>query len=154
MRMLRWMCTHTKVLVFNYAKWHCVIYVITQWDKTLLLLFKTYNILFLLSIHFSNNVGLFCMTFLLYQYLIFFYLFIYFTIRIPFLIFFLSTNQFMLCNLCSDSKLKCQVIPGNESRVMKMLNRISEIGSTIVMGKNEGLHTSGHAYRGELVFLQ
>ncbi|ONI08003.1 hypothetical protein PRUPE_5G152800 [Prunus persica] len=44
-----------------------------------------------------------------------------------------------------------KVIPGNESRVMKMLNRISEIGSTIVMGKNEGLHTSGHGYRGELV---
>ncbi|KAK4568981.1 hypothetical protein RGQ29_004406 [Quercus rubra] len=42
------------------------------------------------------------------------------------------------------------VIPGNESRVMKMLNRISEIGSSIVMGKNEGLHTSGHGYRGEL----
>jgi len=34
-----------------------------------------------------------------------------------------------------------------------MLNRISEIGSTIVMGKNEGLHTSGHAYRGELVIF-
>lgn len=32
-----------------------------------------------------------------------------------------------------------------------MLNRISEIGSSIVMGKNEGLHTSGHGYRGELV---
>ncbi|XVF54668.1 hypothetical protein PTKIN_Ptkin05aG0199500 [Pterospermum kingtungense] len=43
-----------------------------------------------------------------------------------------------------------KVIPGNESRVMKMLNRISEIGSTIVTGKNEGLHTSGHGYRGEL----
>ncbi|XP_020210779.1 ribonuclease J isoform X2 [Cajanus cajan] len=43
-----------------------------------------------------------------------------------------------------------KVIPGNESRVMEMLNRISEIGSTIVMGKNENLHTSGHAYRGEL----
>ncbi|KAK7282026.1 hypothetical protein RIF29_10500 [Crotalaria pallida] len=43
-----------------------------------------------------------------------------------------------------------KVIPGNESRVMQMLNRISEIGSTIVMGKSEGLHTSGHAYRGEL----
>ncbi|XP_039059327.1 ribonuclease J-like isoform X2 [Hibiscus syriacus] len=43
-----------------------------------------------------------------------------------------------------------KVIPGNESRVMKMLNRISDIGSTIVMGKNEGLHTSGHGYRGEL----
>ena len=36
---------------------------------------------------------------------------------------------------------------------MKMLNRISEIGSTRVMGKNEGLHTSGHGYRGELVSL-
>lgn len=34
---------------------------------------------------------------------------------------------------------------------MKMLNRISELGPTIVMGKNEGLHTSGHGYRGELV---
>ena len=36
---------------------------------------------------------------------------------------------------------------------MKMLNRISDLGSTIVMGKNEGLHTSGHGYRGELVSL-
>lgn len=32
-----------------------------------------------------------------------------------------------------------------------MLNRISDIGSTIVMGRNEMLHTSGHGYRGELV---
>ncbi|XP_020217324.1 ribonuclease J isoform X1 [Cajanus cajan] len=43
-----------------------------------------------------------------------------------------------------------KVIPGNESRVMEMLNRISEIGSAIIMGKNECLHTSGHGYRGEL----
>ncbi|GAB4842818.1 hypothetical protein Ancab_012795 [Ancistrocladus abbreviatus] len=43
-----------------------------------------------------------------------------------------------------------KVIPGNETRVMKMLNRISEIGSTIVMGKNEMLHTSGHGHREEL----
>ncbi|XP_051148082.1 ribonuclease J isoform X2 [Andrographis paniculata] len=43
-----------------------------------------------------------------------------------------------------------KVIPGNETRVMDMLNRISEIGSTIVMGKNELLHTSGHAHREEL----
>ena len=33
---------------------------------------------------------------------------------------------------------------------MELLNNISEIGSTIVMGKNECLHTSGHRYRGEL----
>ncbi|RWW78645.1 hypothetical protein BHE74_00013126 [Ensete ventricosum] len=39
------------------------------------------------------------------------------------------------------------VIPGNETRVMKMLNRISELGPTIIMGKNAGLHTSGHAYQ-------
>ncbi|XP_019175499.1 PREDICTED: uncharacterized protein LOC109170789 isoform X2 [Ipomoea nil] len=43
-----------------------------------------------------------------------------------------------------------KVIPGNETRVMKMLNRISEIGSTVIMGKNELLHTSGHAHREEL----
>ncbi|XP_043704345.1 ribonuclease J-like isoform X2 [Telopea speciosissima] len=43
-----------------------------------------------------------------------------------------------------------KVIPGNEDRVMDMLNRIAEIGSTIVMGKNENLHTSGHGYRDEL----
>ncbi|KAF5957323.1 hypothetical protein HYC85_004548 [Camellia sinensis] len=44
-----------------------------------------------------------------------------------------------------------KVIPGNDTRVMKMLNRISEIGSTIVMGKNEQLHSSGHGYREELL---
>lgn len=43
-----------------------------------------------------------------------------------------------------------KVIPGNETRVMKMMNRVSEIGPTIVMGKNELLHTSGHAHREEL----
>nr|GLL23554.1 uncharacterized protein LOC109170789 isoform X3 [Ipomoea trifida] len=43
-----------------------------------------------------------------------------------------------------------KVIPGNETRVMKMLNRISEIGSTVIMGKNELLHTSGHGHREEL----
>lgn len=43
-----------------------------------------------------------------------------------------------------------KVIPGNENRVMKMFNRIAEIGSTLVMGRNEMLHTSGHAHRGEL----
>lgn len=34
---------------------------------------------------------------------------------------------------------------------MKMMNRLSEIGPKIVMGKNELLHTSGHAHREELV---
>ncbi|KAJ4757995.1 Ribonuclease J 1 [Rhynchospora pubera] len=43
-----------------------------------------------------------------------------------------------------------KVIPGNETRVMKMLNRIAELGPTVMMGKDTGLHTSGHAYREEL----
>ncbi|XP_037447064.1 ribonuclease J-like isoform X1 [Triticum dicoccoides] len=43
-----------------------------------------------------------------------------------------------------------KVIPGNESRVMKMLNRLTDLGPKIVMGKDAGLHTSGHAYHDEL----
>ncbi|KAI4303801.1 hypothetical protein MLD38_039394 [Melastoma candidum] len=43
-----------------------------------------------------------------------------------------------------------KVIPGNESWVMKMMNRIAEIGSNIVMGRTAGLHASGHGYREEL----
>lgn len=43
------------------------------------------------------------------------------------------------------------MIPGNETRVVKMMNRIAELGPTIVMGRGDNLHTSGHAYRGELV---
>uniref|UniRef100_A0A7C9ADR5 Myb-like domain-containing protein n=1 Tax=Opuntia streptacantha TaxID=393608 RepID=A0A7C9ADR5_OPUST len=43
-----------------------------------------------------------------------------------------------------------KVIPGNESRVMKMFNRIADIGATLVMGKHEMLHTSGHGHREEL----
>ena len=43
------------------------------------------------------------------------------------------------------------MIPGNETRVVKMMNRIAELGPTLVMGRGENLHTSGHAYRGELV---
>lgn len=43
-----------------------------------------------------------------------------------------------------------KVIPGNESRVMKMLNRLTDLGPKIIMGKDSGLHTSGHAYHDEL----
>ena len=47
--------------------------------------------------------------------------------------------------------LHLKMIPGNETRVVKMMNRIAELGPTLVMGRGENLHTSGHAYRGELV---
>lgn len=35
------------------------------------------------------------------------------------------------------SSFTVEVIPGNETRVLKMLNRISDVGSNIVMGRNE-----------------
>lgn len=40
-----------------------------------------------------------------------------------------------------------KVIPGNEVRVMRMMNRISEMGAEVAMGRGENLHCSGHAYR-------
>ena len=43
-----------------------------------------------------------------------------------------------------------QVIPGNEKRVMKMMNAVAQLGPEIAMGRGELLHVSGHAYRGEL----
>jgi mRNA degradation ribonuclease J1/J2 len=43
-----------------------------------------------------------------------------------------------------------KVIPGNDTRVIQMMNRIAELGPEIAMGRDEGLHTSGHAYRDEL----
>ncbi|KAI5077518.1 hypothetical protein GOP47_0007342 [Adiantum capillus-veneris] len=43
-----------------------------------------------------------------------------------------------------------KVIPGNEIRVMKMMNRIAELGPDIAMSRADKLHTSGHAYRDEL----
>eukprot|EP00252_Welwitschia_mirabilis_P011267 TRINITY_DN2535_c0_g1_i1.p1 TRINITY_DN2535_c0_g1~~TRINITY_DN2535_c0_g1_i1.p1 ORF type:complete len:875 (+),score=199.16 TRINITY_DN2535_c0_g1_i1:172-2796(+) len=43
-----------------------------------------------------------------------------------------------------------KIIPGNDTRVMRMMNRITELGPKVVMGKADMLHTSGHAYRGEL----
>jgi len=43
-----------------------------------------------------------------------------------------------------------KVIPGNEKRVMKMMNAVAQLGPEIAMGRGELLHVSGHAYRGEL----
>ncbi|GJU30255.1 RNA-metabolising metallo-beta-lactamase family protein [Tanacetum coccineum] len=61
-----------------------------------------------------------------------------------------GSSHFFKLNKEDTILYSAKVIPGNESRVMKMMNRLSEIGPTIVMGKNEQLHTSGHAYREEL----
>lgn len=61
-----------------------------------------------------------------------------------------SSHQLKI--LPSDLVLySAKVIPGNESRVTKMLNSLSMMGAKVVQGRSENLHTSGHAYQDELV---
>ncbi|KAG1653453.1 hypothetical protein FOA52_009118 [Chlamydomonas sp. UWO 241] len=43
-----------------------------------------------------------------------------------------------------------KVIPGNDTRVVKMLNSIAAQGPQVVQGRYENLHVSGHAYQDEL----
>lgn len=43
-----------------------------------------------------------------------------------------------------------KMIPGNEKKVMRMMNAIAKIGPTITMKRDDGLHSSGHAHREEL----
>jgi mRNA degradation ribonuclease J1/J2 len=43
-----------------------------------------------------------------------------------------------------------KMIPGNEKRVMRMMNAIAMRGPEIAMRREDGLHSSGHAYRDEL----
>ena len=43
-----------------------------------------------------------------------------------------------------------KIIPGNDTKVVQMMNRIAELGPEIAMSRDEGLHTSGHAYKDEL----
>ncbi|KAI5653607.1 hypothetical protein M9H77_30794 [Catharanthus roseus] len=80
------------------------------------------------------------------------HIFSFATSKFPSHNFFMNMHNIICAGLKSClNKLHDEVIPGNETRVMKMLNRISEIGPKIVMGKNEQLHTSGHGHREELV---
>eukprot|EP00210_Caulerpa_lentillifera_P006148 g5875.t1 len=46
-----------------------------------------------------------------------------------------------------------KVIPGNEKRVMKMMNKISKVGCNVIMNRNANLHASGHGYKDELAEL-
>jgi beta-CASP RNase J family ribonuclease len=57
-----------------------------------------------------------------------------------------------LLKLRSDDLVlySAKIIPGNDTRVIGMMNNIAQLGPEIAMGRDENLHTSGHAYRGEL----
>lgn len=60
-----------------------------------------------------------------------------------------SQNASPLLKLLPSDLLlySARVIPGNDAKVMGMMNRISALGPEIALGRNENLHTSGHAYQ-------
>ena len=49
--------------------------------------------------------------------------------------------------------LSSSLVPGNEEAVFGVINMLSQIGATVVTGRDAKVHTSGHGYSGELLFL-
>ena len=49
--------------------------------------------------------------------------------------------------------LSSSLVPGNEEAVFGVINMLSQIGAEVVTGKDAMVHTSGHGYSGELLFL-
>ncbi|HIW92619.1 MAG TPA: ribonuclease J, partial [Candidatus Corynebacterium avicola] len=49
--------------------------------------------------------------------------------------------------------LSSSLVPGNEEAVFGVINMLSQIGAEIITGKDAMVHTSGHGYSGELLFL-
>lgn len=49
--------------------------------------------------------------------------------------------------------LSSSLVPGNEEAVFGVINMLAQIGATVITGKDAKVHTSGHGYSGELLFL-
>ena len=49
--------------------------------------------------------------------------------------------------------LSSSLVPGNEEAVFGVINMLSQIGATVITGRDAKVHTSGHGYSGELLFL-
>lgn len=49
--------------------------------------------------------------------------------------------------------LSSSLVPGNEEAVFGVMNMLSQIGATVVTGRDAKVHTSGHGFAGELLFL-
>ncbi|MBI9000674.1 ribonuclease J [Corynebacterium sp. CCM 9185] len=49
--------------------------------------------------------------------------------------------------------LSSSLVPGNEEAVFGVINMLAQIGATVITGKDAKVHTSGHGYAGELLFL-
>ncbi|CAI5938817.1 unnamed protein product, partial [Closterium sp. NIES-65] len=60
-----------------------------------------------------------------------------------------GTSKMLQLNADDTVLYSAKMIPGNETRVVKMMNRIALQGPRILQGRQHGLHTSGHAYSEE-----
>ncbi|MBF4553447.1 ribonuclease J [Corynebacterium suicordis] len=49
--------------------------------------------------------------------------------------------------------LSSSLVPGNEEAVFAVINSLSQIGATVITGRDAMVHTSGHGFSGELLFL-
>ena len=49
--------------------------------------------------------------------------------------------------------MSSSLIPGNEEAIYGVINMLSQIGANVVTGNDAKVHTSGHGYAGELLFL-
>ena len=49
--------------------------------------------------------------------------------------------------------MSSSVVPGNEESVFGVLNMLAQIGAEVITGRDAMVHTSGHGYSGELLFL-
>ncbi|MBV7301669.1 ribonuclease J [Corynebacterium sp. TAE3-ERU2] len=49
--------------------------------------------------------------------------------------------------------LSSSLVPGNEEAVFGVINMLAQIGATVITGHDAKVHTSGHGYSGELLFL-
>ncbi|AKE41426.1 putative hydrolase of the metallo-beta-lactamase superfamily [Corynebacterium kutscheri] len=49
--------------------------------------------------------------------------------------------------------LSSSLVPGNEEAVFGVINMLAQIGATVITGREAKVHTSGHGYSGELLFL-
>ncbi|AEG84083.1 RNase J family beta-CASP ribonuclease [Corynebacterium ulcerans] len=49
--------------------------------------------------------------------------------------------------------LSSSLVPGNEEAVFGVINMLAQIGATVVTSRDAKVHTSGHGYSGELLFL-
>jgi ribonuclease J len=49
--------------------------------------------------------------------------------------------------------LASSLVPGNETSVYRVINRLSRAGATVIHKETAKVHVSGHAPAGELLFL-